>query len=357
MGCTATNFWNIIIYLNLSLFLFTCLWCVGYFEMFLTLEVPRSSIESYNTIHILLILVIGTLGQFTASFIKWWYNRFYWSYYDRSIFSLRITTRIISYAESPLRESLAFETSYIRRVIFSKLEPYFKESLKEIGFNSNNFQPATGLVFYYVTIANENQITMLVRFPETLINETENSLRKAMFCNTVTFWLLVFYYRVFMGLEIDRKRPKKVPFTLRIISIKDRIAQVVENHRLSTKTRFFLWKLLYNEFFVSTFFVKRFKKINDLIWQDGFLIDFLQKKVVDKWIRGFVIFSGNLFSERLLFDRVVRFYIDFIIRPLSLLSIYEFNSPGWVVFITFQILVIFFLGFNFQFFGKIFYIF
>jgi len=49
------------------------------------------------------------------------------------------------------------------------------------------------------------------------------------------------------------------------------------------------------------------------MWQDGFLIDFLQKFFVDKWIRKFLIFSSYLFSERTLFKFIVGFYIDFIL--------------------------------------------
>lgn len=54
-------------------------------------------------------------------------------------------------------------------------------------------------------------------------------------------------------------------------------------------------------------------RLNSLMWQDGLLIDFLQKKVVDRWIRQFLICSSYLFSERVLFAVVVRFYIDFLV--------------------------------------------
>jgi hypothetical protein len=70
------------------------------------------------------------------------------------------------------------------------------------------------------------------------------------------------------------------------------------------------------------------------------LIDFLQKKIVDKWLRGFVIYSANLFSERLLFDRVVRFYIDFIFRSISSLTVYEYNSASSVLLINLQLLIL-----------------
>jgi len=62
------------------------------------------------------------------------------------------------------------------------------------------------------------------------------------------------------------------------------------------------------------------------MWQDGLLIDFLQKKVVDKWIRRFLVCSSYLFSERVLFKFVVRFYIDYVVWPATVSSLFEFSS-------------------------------
>lgn len=67
-------------------------------------------------------------------------------------------------------------------------------------------------------------------------------------------------------------------------------------------------------------------RINDLMWQDGLLIDFLQKKVVDKWIRRFLVCSSYLFSERVLFKFAVRFYIDYVVWPATVSSLFEFSS-------------------------------
>jgi hypothetical protein len=119
--------------------------------------------------------------------------------------------------------------------------------------------------------------------------------------------------------------------------------QLFDKRQTRRETRIYLWSLLNTEFYRSTFFVKRYKKLNDLLWQDGFLIDFLQKKIVDKWLRNFVIFSGNLFSERLLFDNVIRFLIDFIFKPTSYFFIFESNSPTHIILINIQLLVLFFL--------------
>jgi len=48
----------------------------------------------------------------------------------------------------------------------------------------------------------------------------------------------------------------------------------------------FAKKIIINELIYSftekTIFIRDYYRLNDLVWQDGFLIDFLQKKVIDK---------------------------------------------------------------------------
>lgn len=66
--------------------------------------------------------------------------------------------------------------------------------------------------------------------------------------------------------------------------------------------------------------------LTNLIWQDGLLIDFLQKKFLDKWIRQFVINSANIFNERVVFSFIVKFYIDFILIPQNVYSYFELKN-------------------------------
>lgn len=80
-------------------------------------------------------------------------------------------------------------------------------------------------------------------------------------------------------------------------------------------------KLLVKSVFISTFYTR-----NENIWQDGFLLDFLQKKTADAWVRRFVIYTGFLFSERLVFDSVVRIYLDNLIWPGHGKSIFETSN-------------------------------
>ena len=65
---------------------------------------------------------------------------------------------------------------------------------------------------------------------------------------------------------------------------------------------------------------------NENLWVDGFLFDFLQKKSADLWIRKFVIYTGFIFSERLVFDSVVRIYLDNVLWPLHYLGSLEANN-------------------------------
>lgn len=73
-------------------------------------------------------------------------------------------------------------------------------------------------------------------------------------------------------------------------------------------------------------FLPKYYSRNELMWNDGFLVDFLQKKSVDMWIRKFVIYTGFLFSERLVFDSVVRLYLDNLLWPLHYVGLFESNN-------------------------------
>lgn len=87
-------------------------------------------------------------------------------------------------------------------------------------------------------------------------------------------------------------------------------------------------------------------RLNDLMWQDGLLIDFLQKKVVDKWIRRFLVITSYLFSERVLFTFVVRFYTDTVIWPSNLFSIFEFSNISMTLNATLSTLAMLVAAFN-----------
>ena len=85
-------------------------------------------------------------------------------------------------------------------------------------------------------------------------------------------------------------------------------------------------------FLQKTFFLKSYFVRNEAIWQEGLLIDFLQKKLVDKWVRKFLVISAYLVNERLFFDWVIRLYLDLVVVLGQKLTIFEFNSVGSTLF-------------------------
>jgi hypothetical protein len=87
-------------------------------------------------------------------------------------------------------------------------------------------------------------------------------------------------------------------------------------------------------FFKYSLFLQNYFQLNEIIWQEGLLIDFLQKKITDNWLKKFVIYSANLFNERSLFEKIVKFYLDLVIWPMHKIFIFEFNNVGNTLFIT-----------------------
>ena len=99
--------------------------------------------------------------------------------------------------------------------------------------------------------------------------------------------------------------------------------------------------ILFNNYLIH------FYRLNEYVWQEGLLIDFLQKKTLDNWLKKFVIYSANLFNERLVFDKIIKVYLNFFIWPLHKLFITEINNISFLLFINlfFFLIVLFFLFF------------
>ena len=89
-------------------------------------------------------------------------------------------------------------------------------------------------------------------------------------------------------------------------------------------------------------------RVNDLVWQDGLLIDFVQKKITDKWMRKFLIVSSYLFSERVLFTFVVKFYNDLVIWPSTHVNLFELSNVSLMFFLTISALITLLLLLNFS---------
>ncbi len=90
-------------------------------------------------------------------------------------------------------------------------------------------------------------------------------------------------------------------------------------------------------------FLKSFYTLTGLIWQDGLLLDFLQKKWADNWTKKFLVYSSYLFNERLVFDKVTRFYLDLVIWPMHRFSIFEVNSVSSMLLMNIFFFILSFL--------------
>ena len=99
----------------------------------------------------------------------------------------------------------------------------------------------------------------------------------------------------------------------------------------------------------KTFFLTSYYLLNEKVWQEGLLIDFLQKKITDNWVKKFLVNSSYLFNERLLFEKIIRFYLDLIIWPLHKISIFEFSNVGGLLFINMFIFFLILFAFFFIF--------
>jgi len=68
-------------------------------------------------------------------------------------------------------------------------------------------------------------------------------------------------------------------------------------------------------------------------------------------MRKFLIYSAYLFNERLVFDYVVRFFIDLIVWPGHKNNIFEFNNVSNTLLITLFLLIVTFLVIVLLYFG------
>lgn len=79
-------------------------------------------------------------------------------------------------------------------------------------------------------------------------------------------------------------------------------------------------------FFHKIYFLPHYYLLSDLIWQEALLIDFLQKKVVNTWTQKFLVISSYLFNERVVFDSIIKFFLDLFLWPLHKLFIFQINN-------------------------------
>jgi len=96
----------------------------------------------------------------------------------------------------------------------------------------------------------------------------------------------------------------------------------------------YLSNIFYPQLVSRVEFLPTYYTRNENIWVDGFLFDFLQKKTADAWVRQYVIFTGFLFSERLVFESLIRLYLDTIIWPAHNFNIFESSNTSSMLNVT-----------------------
>lgn len=87
-------------------------------------------------------------------------------------------------------------------------------------------------------------------------------------------------------------------------------------------------------------FLDRYYFFNDFIWQEAFLVDFLQKKIVNKWVYKFLIVSSYLFNERLIFETLINFLLAYFIWPSHKIFFFDVNNILNLLLFTFFIFLI-----------------
>ena len=57
---------------------------------------------------------------------------------------------------------------------------------------------------------------------------------------------------------------------------------IKERYNFFTYTTKQVFKQVNKNFLIKTFFLPQYYKQNDMLWQEGFYLDFVQKKILDK---------------------------------------------------------------------------
>jgi hypothetical protein len=163
----------------------------------------------------LLFFILYKLNLFVLYTLKFFFlvkKRFYFNYYDSHIWGENFLKNLIK-AYSSQSDNVPYtpKVDLIRWLVYVKAYPILKTFLGKLVlfFLKNQNLPSKFRLFFnnfmhaFCTILTTDTLQVLTEYPEIF-------LRKAMFCNTVTFWLFVFYYRVFMGLEIQPDKKNKI---------------------------------------------------------------------------------------------------------------------------------------------------
>ena len=93
----------------------------------------------------------------------------------------------------------------------------------------------------------------------------------------------------------------------------------------------------------SLAFLKKFYLLQDILCQEGFLFDFLQKTFADVFIKKWLILSTYLFNERFLTDWLLKAFIKLIIFQGSLyaaLGIISLKNTLYFIFSVIWVIIV-----------------
>jgi hypothetical protein len=94
-----------------------------------------------------------------------------------------------------------------------------------------------------------------------------------------TTWVLcVYFYRMYTDSELYPESRRYDLLGRYVWPFITYIQLKFLDYSVSKVTRVRIWNIIIENFNLTFFFLPRYYRLNDLMWQDGFLIDFLQKK-------------------------------------------------------------------------------
>ena len=104
------------------------------------------------------------------------------------------------------------------------------------------------------------------------------------------------------------------------------IGRGFESLRLPISLLFRLKRSFSNEKILKSFPFIQSKNYNTVLWQEGLLVDFLQKLSVTRFLTKVVNQSFSVFNEKLIFEPVSRIFLTFLAKPLSLVLLVPLKS-------------------------------
>lgn len=91
-------------------------------------------------------------------------------------------------------------------------------------------------------------------------------------------------------------------------------------------------------------FIEKFSSISYKIFNEGFLIDFNQKKLASNLLKKSIFTTFYLFNDKFIFEKIVFILIDFLTFSKNFIYLLEIKSPNFyfnLLFIYFLVIFLF----------------